>query len=197
MQGERGVMRTVGSRWLMTVLLVAASLAPGVAQPGPLASRPSIDGADVARRIHAYVNEERVRRGLAALAWDARLARIALRHSRDMAKRDYLSHDNPEGQDFDARYRQGGYTCAIRVGNLVHAGAENIALGRLYNSMRVVNGVADYDWNSAEQIARKVVDGWMDSRGHRRNILTPHWRREGIGVEIHPDNMVYVTQNFC
>ena len=139
---------------LRATLLAAAWLASAAAQIGPAMAEPSrsppaIDGADVARRIHAYVNEERARHGLAALAWDARLAGIALRHSRDMARRDYLSHDSPEGQDFDARYRQGGYRCAIRVGSLVHAGAENIALGRLYNSMRVVNGVADYDWNSA------------------------------------------------
>lgn len=181
---------------VVAALLMSGLTPSGTAVAGP-SRQPAVDGTDVARRIHAYVNAERVRRGLAALDWDAQLARIALRHSRDMAKRNYLSHDNPEGQDFDARYRQGGYRCSIRVGNLVHAGAENIALGRLYNAMRVVNGVADYDWNSAEQIARKVVDGWMDSRGHRRNILTPHWRREGIGVEVHPDNKVYVTQNFC
>lgn len=182
---------------LAAVWLAGATAPTGPAMANPPRSPPAIDGAEIARRIHGYVNEERARRGRAALDWDARLAGIALRHSRDMARRDYLSHDSPEGQDFDARYRQGGYRCAIRVGSLVHAGAENIALGRLYNSMRVVNGVADYDWNSAEQIARKVVDGWMDSRGHRRNILAPHWRREGIGVEIHPDNKVYVTQNFC
>lgn len=184
------------------IALVATLLLSGLAPTGMVLAlerrtQPEIDGADIARRIHAYVNEERARHGLAALAWDAKLARVAGQHSRDMARRDYLSHDSPEGQDFDARYRQAGYTCAIRVGNVVHAGAENIALGRLYNSMRTRNGVSEYDWNSAQQIARKVVDGWMGSRGHRRNILAPHWRHEGVGVEIHPDNKVYVTQNFC
>ncbi len=37
----------------------------------------------------------------------------------------------------------------------------------------------------------------MKSPGHRENILTPHWKREGIGVEIAPDDNVYITQNFC
>jgi len=37
----------------------------------------------------------------------------------------------------------------------------------------------------------------MQSTGHRENILTPHWRRQGIGVGIDPDNRVLVTQNFC
>lgn len=186
----------------MLLLCLAVGMVPGGAQAiGPAdprpASPPKIDAVDLARRIHTHVNEERARHGLAALAWDAKLARIAGQHSRDMAKRNYLSHDSPEGRGFDDRYRQAGYSCAVRVGRVVHAGAENIALGRLYNSMRTRNGVAEYDWNSAGQIARRVVDGWMDSRGHRKNILTPHWRREGIGVEVHPDNKVYVTQNFC
>ena len=190
-------MISVGYIRLMTALLVAACLVPGLAQSGALASRPTIDGGDLARQIHAYVNEERARHGLPALSWDAKLAHIARQHSRDMARRDYLAHDSPEGRGFDDRYRQAGYSCVIRIGTVIHACAENIALGRLYNSMRTRNGVADYDWNSAEQIARKAVDGWMGSRGHRKNILTPHWRREGIGVEVHPDNKVYVTQNFC
>jgi uncharacterized protein YkwD len=182
---------------LVGTLLLSGLTPTGMALAFERRARPTIDGAGVARHIHAYVNEERARRGLAPLAWDARLAHIASRHSHDMAKRNYLSHDSPEGQDFDARYRQAGYTCAIRVGNVVHAGAENIALGRLYNSMQIRNGVARYDWNSAQQIARKTVEGWMNSRGHRKNILAPHWRHEGVGVEIHPDNKVYVTQNFC
>lgn len=177
--------------------LPVAVLLLALARPGVAAGPPPIDAADLAQRIHAYVNAERARRGLEALAWDPKLARIARQHSRDMAERNYLSHDSPEGHGFDHRYRAAGYHCAVRVGQVVHAGAENIALGRLYNSMRIVNGVAAYDWNSALQIARRVVDGWMDSRGHRQNLLAPHWRREGIGVEIHPGNKVYVTQNFC
>jgi len=37
----------------------------------------------------------------------------------------------------------------------------------------------------------------MKSPGHRKNILTPYWKKEGIGVHIGPDDKVYVTQNFC
>ncbi len=63
--------------------------------------------------------------------------------------------------------------------------------------MTTVNGTAYYDWNSADTLARKVVAGWMHSPGHRKNILTPHWKREGIGVAIGAGEKVYVTQNFC
>lgn len=159
--------------------------------------QPEVAAADIAQRIHRLVNAERWKHRLPALAWDAKLAAIAAAHSRDMAQRNNLSHDSPEGHGFDHRYRQGGYRCAVRIGRTVHTGAENIALGRLYNSVTRRDGVADYDWNSAQDIARRTVNGWMESPGHRENLLTPHWRRQGIGVEIGPGNQVYITQNFC
>lgn len=184
-----------------SLLFAAALLVPGgmpiesharQSQPQPVVS-----AGDLAQRIHKRVNAERAKHGLPALAWDKALAGIALNHSRDMAGRDYLSHDSPEGHDFDARYRQAGYDCQVRIGQIVHIGAENIALGRLYNSVTTENGVTHHDWNSPQDIARKTVDGWMDSPGHRENILTRHWQRQGIGVEIGPGNRIYITQNFC
>ena len=95
------------------------------------------------------------------------------------------------------RYSQDGYTCSVRVGNTFYTGAENIALNNLYDSITTINGVAYHDWNSFEKIAETTVQGWMKSPGHRHNILMPHWRREGIGIVIAPDDKVYITQNFC
>ena len=182
--------------WLLAVLL----LATGAAQPEvPVAAgqRPPVKAPDLALRIHAHINEERVKQSLSPLAWDKALSRIAAGHSGDMAKRKYLAHNSPERQGFPQRYRRAGYTCRIRVGSTTYGGAENIALANLYDSVTTVNGVAHYDWNSSEKIAGKVLEGWMKSPGHRENILTPHWKREGIGVEIAADGKVYITQNFC
>jgi uncharacterized protein YkwD len=183
-------------------LLVAAAFFPAGAFADVHAARrqkpqPAISAADLAQRIHVLVNTERANHKLPALTWNAALARIAATHSRDMARRDYFSHDSPEGHDFSHRYRLAGYACQIHIGQTIHAGAENIALARLYNTMAVENGISYYDWNSAQQIARQTVDDWMQSPGHRKNILTPHWRHQGIGVEIGPGNKVLVTQNFC
>lgn len=192
------------SRYAALALFIACAMvfSPGHARKvkppqGEPMPQPKIDIHDLAQRIHTHVNEERAAHGLAALAWDKALTRIATAHSRDMAARDYLGHDTPEGKSFSDRYRAAGYRCELKVDNLIYGGAENIALGRLFNSVTRYEGVAYHEWNSVEQIARKTVDGWMNSRAHRDNILTPHWRHEGIGVEIHPDNKVYVTQNFC
>jgi uncharacterized protein YkwD len=166
---------------------------------GPLMHRPKpvLRANALERRIHTLINREREKRGLSQLAGDDVLARIARGHSKDMASRRYFSHDSPEGHDFSFRYRQDGYTCSLRIGNTVHMGAENIFLNVRFNSVTTVNGEAFYDWNSEEQVAETTVQGWMDSPGHRKNILTPHLRREGIGVFLSTDEKIYITQNFC
>jgi len=152
---------------------------------------------DLEKRIHRIINAERSKQGLNELSWNNNLAGIARAHSRDMGKRNYFSHNSPEGRDFFHRYQQAGYSCAIRVNKVIHQGAENIALNNLYDSVTTVNGRAFYDWNSGEHIAETTVRGWMHSPGHKKNILTPHWKSEGIGIFISPDDKIYITQNFC
>lgn len=161
--------------------------------------KPTVEAADLAKRLHAQINKERKRHSLSALAWSDALSRIATKHSRDMANRSYLSHDTPEGKGFSYRYQQGGYSCEILVGMVVYTGAENIALSHLYNSTSTENGIAYYNWNAAQEIAQRTVYGWMNSPGHRENILRPYWQHAGIGIEIesNPGNKIYITQNFC
>jgi uncharacterized protein YkwD len=159
--------------------------------------KPKINVADLERKIHVLINKERRKQGLQSLEWNNVLARIADNHSRDMAKRNYFDHYSPEGRDFSSRYRQEGFSCAVREGETIHMGAENIALNNLYDTVTTVNNVAYYDWNTADRIAETTVQGWIKSPGHRKNILTPYFKSEGIGVVISPDDKVYVTQNFC
>jgi len=77
--------------------------------------------------------------------------------------------------------------------------SENLFLNNLYDTIWYTNDIpTSYDWNTPEEIARSTVDGWMDSQGHRKNILTPYYTSEGIGVDISwSDHRVYITQNFC
>jgi uncharacterized protein YkwD len=160
-------------------------------------SKPSISIAKLEKTIHLLINKERQQNGLSAMSWDDSLAGIARKHSRDMSKRNYFDHYSPEGHDYLFRYRQGGYQCAVTEGRIIHMGAENIALNHLYDSVTTINGRAFYDWNSQDKIAETTVQGWMKSPGHRKNILTPYFRKEGIGVIISPDDKVYITENFC
>ncbi len=195
---------------LIAVIIAALTLLPSCLPPqsnhssalpysGKYAKRtqPKIRIPDLEARIHALINKERQKHGLSRLVWHDRLSRIAREHSRDMAERKYFSHDSPEGHDFSYRYRQGGYSCAVKGQGVIYTGGENILQNNLYNSVTTVNGVAYYDWNSEEEIAETTVQGWMNSPGHRKNILTPQWEREGIGIFVAPDDKVYITQNFC
>ncbi len=199
---KAGVRRLSLALILLSCSLTALSCAPS---PSPVprdhgrahAPRPVVGSDDLEVRIHALINRERERHGLAPLAHDDRLSRIARSHSCDMARRGYFSHESPEGSDFSDRYREARYACSIQAGSTYYLGAENIALNNLYASVRTVKGTAYYEWSTAEEIARTTVQGWMGSAGHRKNILTPHWGREGIGVCIGPDGRVYITQNFC
>ena len=160
--------------------------------------KPSITISDLEKNIHDLINRERQKHGLSILAWNDTLSFIAKKHSQDMANRNYFSHNTPEGHDFSYRYGEVGYSCAVHgQGNIYYTGAEYIFLFFLYVRIVLVNGVAHYDWNSEGKIAETTVQGWMRSKGHRTNILTPYWRTEGIGVAIAPDGKVYITQNFC
>jgi uncharacterized protein YkwD len=159
--------------------------------------KPEISLKRLEQRIHDLINAEREKQGLEPLDWDDRLALIARNHSLDMAARKYFSHVSPEGRDFAYRYNSTGYTCERRIDNILYRGAENIFQNNLYNQTTTINDTTYYDWNSEKELAETTVQGWMQSPGHRKNILIPYWRNEGIGVAITPEGAVYITQNFC
>lgn len=51
---------------------------------------------------------------------------------------------------------------------------------------------------SQSEIAKSTVNGWLSSPGHRKNILTSTYDKEGIGVAVSLErNEVYITQIFC
>lgn len=142
------------------------------------------------QEIHKEINDRRQEHGLSALDSDSALAEVARSHSQDMATRGYFEHESPEGADFSDRYRRHGYSCEVTVsGNQYSTGGENIA----YRSS------TSLETNESE-LAEFIVDGWMNSTGHRENILRPFWQSEGIGVNISREGdmtTAYATQNFC
>jgi uncharacterized protein YkwD len=74
---------------------------------------------------------------------------------------------------------------------------ENIHQNVLYSRAITERKKTTYDWNSMERIAATTMKDWMDSDGHRQNILEKKFTREGIGVAIAPDDKVYITQILC
>ena len=194
----RSVSRLVSLLFFTTLLLSCAHPAAGprVEFSGDQ-GRPRVSIPELEKRIHALINKERKKNGLAPLEWSNRLSDIARLHSKDMAKRNYFSHYSPEGRDFSYRYKAGGFSCEVRVGNIIYCGGENIFQNNLYDRVMIRDGKKFYDWNSLDKIAETTVKGWMHSPGHRKNILTPYFKSEGIGVSVSEDDEVLITQNFC
>lgn len=165
------------------------------------AGRLPLDAADLERRIHDFVNTERTRLALDTVLFDVDLAAIARNHSEDMAVRKDFSHTDPVHGTPSDRASAAGYTCEKLVGNMRYSGvSENIALHYAYSGYRdiIESGQRrrEYDWLTASQIARDVVVGWMESPGHRANIVDRRVNRQGIGVFVDGDRL-YITQNLC
>ncbi len=134
-------------------------------------------------KVHAGINAERAKNGSALLDWDDRLATVARAHSDDMTSRGYFSHDTPEGLGPSERITRSGYSCWKGT----HYGvAENI-------TVELVSG-------SLESIANDAVGSWMNSSGHRTNLLGRQYDRTGIGASFgrwQGYRAVYLTQVFC
>jgi len=135
----------------------------------------SCDPLAIETAVHDTVNDRRRAHDLGTLSFDHHLAGIARGHSRDMARRDYFDHESPDGRTTMDRYERADYP--------PRPSAENIS--KRYP--------ADAD---PRAIAENVVEGWMNSRGHRENIVEDAWDSEGIGVYQGDDGALLVTQNF-
>ncbi|MFF9144646.1 CAP domain-containing protein [Streptomyces sp. NPDC014861] len=122
--------------------------------------------SSAADEVISLVNAERAKAGCGPLTANATLARAAQGHSADMAARDYFDHTNPDGDGPGERVTAAGYPWSTY--------GENIAMGQ----------------TTAEQ----VMEGWMNSPGHRANILNCDFKEIGVGV--HTDGGPYWTQVF-
>lgn len=118
-------------------------------------------------QVVALVNEERGAAGCGPLKEDTQLTDAAQRHSEDMAARDYFEHTNPDGADPGQRVTDAGYRWSTY--------GENIARG--------------------QQTAASVMESWMNSPGHRANILNCAFKDIGIGIHKGPGGPWW-TQDF-
>jgi uncharacterized protein YkwD len=143
---------------------------------------PRIAVRELERRIHDRVNKERRKHGLPTMRWDEALGRIAGKHSKDMSAKQYFGHTSPEGHGYSYRYLKSGYACGITVNGILRRGAENI-----YR----------FSPSAEEDPAETTIRGWLENKEDRKNLLSSPWDREGIGICIGPDGVLYVTMNFC
>jgi uncharacterized protein YkwD len=119
--------------------------------------------------FHLTVNRERASRHLIALARRPELDRVARAHSADMARRSYLSHHSPEGLGPVDRLQEAALTGFSLA-------AENA--GRT---------------DEAEP-NRAILEGWLASPEHRRNLHAPPFNATGVGIAKASDGSLYYTQ---
>lgn len=126
---------------------------------------PTAPSSGPAAEVVALVNQERAKAGCSALTVNPKLTAAALNHSQDMASHNNMSHTGSDGSDPGERITRAGY------GWMTYG--ENVA----------------YGYSSPEQ----VMEGWMNSPGHRENILNCSFKEIGVGL-AQPNS--YWTQDF-
>ena len=111
------------------------------------------------------VNEERAKYGVAPLAWNKAVEEVAHLRAKELVV--LFSHTRPDGRSC--------FSAAGECGVYYRAAAENIAFG----------------YRTPEE----VVEGWMNSEGHRENILSADYKKIGIGC-VKNNGFLYWTQFF-
>lgn len=150
---------------------------PAASKPStskPSTSKPSAspstsgDYSAFQKKVVDLVNAERSKAGLKPLKMNTQLSKTATLKSQDMAKNNYFDHNSPTyGSPFDMMKQYGiSYRTA----------GENIAMGQ----------------TSPEQ----VMQGWMNSPGHRANILNSSFTQIGVGIAKNSAGRLYWTQQF-
>ncbi|MHC3392136.1 CAP domain-containing protein [Streptomyces lavendulocolor] len=140
--------------------------------PSAVPSSPAAAAADTGREAAAeaavltLVNAERAKVGCSPVQASRGLSALAGAYSRDMAERGFFSHTDPDG--------------ASPWDRAAKAGVEGLA------AENIARGQAD---------AQAVMESWMNSDGHRANILNCDYTRLGVGVHF-AEGGPYWTQNF-
>ncbi len=146
---------------------------------------------DIEQAILKYTNLKRRKNGLPALKWDAKLAEIAREHSLDMTQNNFFSHDNLKGEDPTARAKRNNYGTR----KYLRGGAYMIGIAENIGKMPTGQTTEGYVNSDADSIGKAHVENWMESSGHRANMLEQNYDVIGVGVAY--DGTYYVaTQNF-
>lgn len=124
------------------------------------------------RLAFEMINKKRAEFGLEALNWSDEVAKLARSHSEEMAKNRFFSHSGLNGKLIDERADE------IRLGKWRAIG-ENIAFNRGFQ-----NPVG------------MVIEKWLQSESHRKNLLNSRWKETGLGIAKADDGTYYFTQVF-
>jgi len=141
---------------------------PALIYPGQKVNIPAVTTTSQENEVIRLVNVERAKAGLPALKMNWELCRVARYKSADMANKGYFSHNSPTyGSPF---------TMMQNFGLRFTAAGENIAYG--------------------QRTPAEVMRDWMNSPGHRSNILSSSFSEIGVGLAKNKNGVCYWTQMF-
>ena len=148
-----------------------------------------------------YTNAEREKAGLTTLMHDAAISDIARKHSQNMVNIEY-SH-KILGKGATDRALAAGYDCRAYSSNgssYSYGFSENIAR---HPRVQRYSHIPKIFYADSKAMGEVLVDAWMNSPGHRKNILEPRAKRIGVGIATKEEAIksfimetVYATQNF-
>ncbi len=141
-----------------------------VRPPAPTLPVQSTAVGQMETQTHQRINIIRQQQGLTPLRQNPRLAQVARNYSRRMAEQNFFSHTSPQGDTMVQRVKSAGIFYLVIGENL-------------------------FTSTNIPQPVPAAVNGWMNSPGHRANILRPEYRETGIGV-WRRGNTYYFTQLF-
>jgi uncharacterized protein YkwD len=124
---------------------------------------PVVQVSDVQNAVVATVNQHRAQAGRAGVAIDARLTAAAQRQSDDMARRQTMTHSGGDGSDGGTRIRNAGYGWSTW--------GENVAAG--------------------QSAPAEVMSAWLNSPGHRANILNGGMVHIGVAATTGSNGVIY------
>lgn len=146
---------------------------PDLIYPGDRVNVPTANPSirkskDVGQQVMDLTNAERAKNGLSPLTWNWEVARVARYKSADMRNKNYFSHQSPTyGSPF---------SMLENFGVSYRSAGENIAAG--------------------QATPEEVVQAWMNSEGHRKNILNSGYTQIGVGYVSGGSYGHYWTQMF-
>lgn len=129
--------------------------------------------SEVEKEIYIKVNMERRKIGLSDLLYNNTMQKYARMKSQDMGDKNYFDHKDLEGNFITLRMKKDGI--------VYNSWGENIAY---------IGGISD-----STKLANKLMENWMNSQGHRANILSNKFSSIGVGVYKIGDK-IYATQEF-
>lgn len=139
--------------------------------------------------ILKYTNDHRATAGAPPLREDQAAMQMARDYSLEMVLTGNFSHTKKDGTNYEQRLAQRSL-----CGGPCPESAENIYQVKYSGLEHLIDSTRSDD--QVDSLAKEIVDGWIASPDHRRNIEDPLLEEFGVGVAISKDGALYATQDF-